>query len=97
MVAKENGIEYFEFLVGVDGLSVMVSPDNDFVECLTIEQLHELWKPESMISNWSDLNPDWPDKRVNFYGPGTDSGTFDYFTEEVNGESGLSRAGLHRV
>ncbi len=92
VVAKENGIEYFEFLVGVDGLSVMVSPDNDFVECLTVEQLHELWKPESMVANWSDLNPDWPDKRVNLYGPGTDSGTFDYFTEEVNGESWVSRA-----
>ena len=91
-VARENGIEYLEFLVGVDGLSVMVSPDNDFVECLTVEQLHEVWKPESAIRKWSDLNPAWPDKRVNLYGPGTDSGTFDYFTEEVNGETGLSRA-----
>ncbi len=90
--AKENGIEYFGFLVGVDGLSVMVSPQNDFVECLTIGQLHEVWKPESAIQKWSDLNPAWPDKRVNLYGPGTDSGTFDYFTEEVNGEAGLSRA-----
>ena len=91
-IAKENGIEYFEFLVGVDGLSVMVSPDNDFVECLSVDQLHELWKPESMVNNWSDLNPAWPDRAVNLYGPGTDSGTFDYFTEEVNGESGVSRA-----
>ena len=91
-IAKENGIEYFEFLVGVDGLSVMVSPDNDFVECLTVEQLHELWKPESAVKNWSDIDPGWPNKKVNLYGPGTDSGTFDYFTEEVNGESGLSRA-----
>ena len=91
-IAEENGIEYFEFLVGVDGLSVMVSPQNDFVECLTVEQLHEIWKPESIIQNWSDLDPAWPDRKVNLYGPGTDSGTFDYFTEEVNGESGLSRA-----
>ena len=91
-IAKENGIEYFEFLVGVDGLSVMVSPKNDFIDCLMVEQLHEIWKPESVVRNWSDLNPGWPDKRVNLYGPGTDSGTFDYFTEEVNGESGLSRA-----
>ena len=78
--------------MGVDGLSVMVSPDNDFVECLTVEQLHEVWKPESAVKKWSDLNPAWPDKKVNLYGPGTDSGTFDYFTEEVNGEAGLSRA-----
>ena len=91
-IAKENGIEYLEFLVGVDGLSVMVSPQNDFVECLTVEQLHEIWKPESAVKNWNDLDPGWPNKKVNLYGPGTDSGTFDYFTEEVNGESGLSRA-----
>ena len=91
-IAKENGIEYLEFLVGVDGLSVIVSPNNDFVECLTIEQLHELWKPESVVRNWSDLNAAWPDRKVNLYGPGADSGTFDYFTEEVNGETGLSRA-----
>ncbi len=91
-IAKENGIEYLEFLVGVDGLSVLVSPENDFVECLTVEQLHEIWKPESAVQKWNDLNPVWPDKRMNLYGPGTDSGTFDYFTEEVNGEAGLSRA-----
>ena len=91
-VAEENGIEYLEFLVGVDGLSVLVSPKNDFVECLTVQQLHEIWKPESAVQKWNDLNPAWPDKTVNLYGPGTDSGTFDYFTEEVNGESGVSRA-----
>ena len=90
--AEENGIEYLEFLVGVDGLSVLVSPKNDFVECLTVDQLHEVWKPESAVQNWSDLDPSWPDRKVNLYGPGTDSGTFDYFTEEVNGEAGLSRA-----
>ena len=92
LAAEENGIEYLEFLVGVDGLSVLVSPQNDFVECLTVEQLHELWKPESAIQKWSDLDPTWPDRKMNLYGPGTDSGTFDYFTEEVNGEAGLSRA-----
>ena len=91
-VAEENGIESLEFLVGVDGLSVLVSPKNDFVECLTVDQLHEIWKPESAVQKWSDLNPVWPDNKMNLYGPGTDSGTFDYFTEEVNGEAGLSRA-----
>ncbi len=90
--AGENGISYFEFLVGVDGLSVMVSPQNDFVQCLTIEQLHQIWKPQSAVSGWNDISPSWPDRRINLYGPGTDSGTFDYFTEEVNGESGVSRA-----
>ena len=86
-VAEENGIEYFEFLVGVDGLSVMVSPNNDFVECMTVEQLNSLWNPESSVYSWNDLDPSWPDRRVNLYGPGTDSGTFDYFTYEINGES----------
>ena len=90
--AKENGIEFYEFLVGVDGLSVMVNPENDFVNCLTIEQLNMLWKPESTVDSWHDLDPSWPDRQINLYGPGTDSGTFDYFTEEVNGEAKLSRA-----
>ncbi len=90
--AKENGIEYYEFLVGVDGLSVMVNPENDFVNCMTIEQLNMLWKPGSTVDSWNDLDPSWPDRKINLYGPGTDSGTFDYFTEEVNGEAKLSRA-----
>ena len=90
--AVENGIEYYEFLVGVDGLSVMVSPKNDFVDCMTTEQLREIWKPESTVNKWSDLDSSWPDSRINLYGPGTDSGTFDYFTEEINGEAQASRA-----
>ena len=90
--AAENGIEYYEFLVSLDGLSVMVNPKNDFVDCMTVEQLNMLWKPESTVNSWSDLDASWPDKRINLYGPGTDSGTFDYFTEEVNGEAKLSRA-----
>ena len=57
VAAGENGIEYLEFLVGVDGLSVLVSPQNDFVECLTVDHLHELWKPESAVQKWSDLDP----------------------------------------
>ena len=89
--ASENGIEYFEFLVGVDGLSVMVSPKNDFVECMTIDQLKMLWEPQSSVDSWNDLDSSWPDRKINLYGPGTDSGTFDYFTEEVVGEAKLSR------
>ena len=90
--AVENGIEYYEFLVGLDGLSVLVNPENDFVDCMTVEQLNMVWKPDSAVSKWSDVDPSWPDRRINLYGPGTDSGTFDYFTEEVNGEAKLSRA-----
>ena len=89
--AAENGIEYFEFLVGVDGLSVMVNPKNDFIDCVTVEQLKMIWEPESSVDSWNDLDPSWPDRRINLYGPGTDSGTFDYFTEEIVGEAKLSR------
>ena len=89
--AAENGIEYFEFLVGVDGLSVMVNPQNDFIDCVTVEQLKMIWEPESSVDSWNDLDPSWPDRRINLYGPGTDSGTFDYFTEEIVGEAKLSR------
>ena len=94
--ASENGIGYVEFLVGVDGLSVMVSPRNDFVNCMTVEQLKMLWEPESSVDSWDDLDSSWPDRKINLYGPGTDSGTFDYFTEEVMGEAKLSRADYTR-
>ena len=95
--ATENGIEYFEFLVGVDGLSVMVNPKNDFVDCMTVEQLKMIWEPESSIDSWSDIDSSWPDRKINLYGPGTDSGTFDYFTEEVVGEAKALASRLHRI
>ena len=91
-VAEENGIHYYPLRVAMDGLSVMVSPDNDFVECLTIDQLKMIWEPGSTVTKWSDVSPSWPDKEIALYGPDTDSGTFDYFTEEVMGEAQLSRA-----
>ncbi len=89
--AVENGIEYYPLRVAIDGLSVIVSPDNDFVECLTTDQLKMIWEPGSTVTNWSDVNPNWPSEKIVLYGPDTDSGTFDYFTEEVMGEAQLSR------
>ena len=89
--AAENGIEYLELKVGTDGLSVMVSPQNDFIDCFTMEQLHQIWMPGSTVQKWSDVNPAWPDREIRLYGADTDSGTFDYFTEEVNGEAKVSR------
>ena len=89
--AMDNGIEYYPLRVAMDGLSVMVSPDNDFVECMTIDQLKLIWEPGSTVNKWSDVDPSWPDKEIALYGPDTDSGTFDYFTEEVMGEAQLSR------
>jgi phosphate transport system substrate-binding protein len=92
-LCAEAGIEYVEVPVGIDGLSVMVNPGNDFVECVTIDELHTLWRPEAeeTVTKWSEVRAGWPDREVRLYGPGTDSGTFDYFTETVNGDSGASR------
>ena len=90
--AAENGIAYIEFKVGTDGLSVMVNPKNDFVECLTIEDLKRVWEPGSTIDNWSQIRAEFPDRPLRLYGADTDSGTFDYFTEEVVGEAQASRS-----
>ena len=90
--ASQNGIEYFEFRVAMDGLSVVVNPKNDFVDCLTVDELKRIWEPESTVKTWRDIRSQWPDRRIRLYGPGTDSGTFDYFTEEVVGEVRASRA-----
>ena len=90
----ETGIEFIEFIVAIDGLSVVVNPSNDWVDCLTVDQLKTIWRPESgeTVMKWSDVNPDWPDEPLKLYGPGTDSGTFDYFTKAINGEERASRA-----
>lgn len=90
--AEENGIEYYEMPVAFDGITVVVNPDNDWVDHLTVEELKKIWEPESNVKKWSDIRPDWPDKEIKLYGPGTDSGTFDYFTEEICGDGGASRA-----
>jgi phosphate transport system substrate-binding protein len=91
-VCEQNSVEYVELQVAIDGLSVLVNPENDFVECLTIEELAAVWGPDSTINNWKDVRAGFPDQELTLYGPGTDSGTFDYFTDEVNGEEGASRS-----
>ena len=92
-MCAEAGIEYIEIPVAMDGLSVMVNPQNDFVSCITEKELNTMWRPESedIIKTWNHINPDWPDEKLQLYGPGVDSGTFDYFTETINGESQASR------
>ena len=87
------GIDYVELPVAIDGLSVVVNPDNDFVECLTVEQLNMIWKPESegVVTHWNQVDPSWPNEEIKMYAPGVDSGTFDYFTEAINGDGGVSR------
>jgi phosphate transport system substrate-binding protein len=87
-----NSIGYEEFEVAYDGLSIVVSPANDFAKCLTVDQLKAIWAPDSAVSNWNQVDPSFPDQEISLYGPGTDSGTFDYFTAEIVGEEGASRA-----
>ena len=89
-----EGIEFIEFAVATDALTVVVNPDNDWVDCLTVEQLGAIWPPESesTVGSWADVDPGFPDEELTLAGPGTDSGTFDYFTDVVNGAEGASRA-----
>lgn len=89
---KEKGIEALELEVALDGLSVVVNKANDWCTALTVKQLNELWKPDSTVRTWKELNPDWPDSAIKLYGAGTNSGTFEYFTEVVNGKKGVSRS-----
>ena len=89
--ARANGIDYLEIPVAFDGLSVVVNPNNTWVDHLTVDELRMIWQPGSMVDSWDDIRPNWPQLPIRLYGPGTDSGTFDYFTEAVNGESGASR------
>jgi phosphate transport system substrate-binding protein len=87
-----NGIEYIEFTIAIDGLAVMVNPQNTWVDYLTVEELNLIWKPDSPVENWNDIRPEWPDEEIGLYGPDTDSGTFDYFTDVINGDEGVSRS-----
>ena len=84
-------VEYLELQVALDGLAVVVSKDNAFAKCLTTEELRRIWEPGSRIDNWNDVKAGYPDRPLKLFGPGTDSGTFDYFTDVINGEEGASR------
>lgn len=91
---RENGIQFIELPIGLDALTVVVNPANDWVDTLTVEQLNRIWAPESQgtVDSWNDVDSSFPDVPLVLYGPGTDSGTFDYFTDVINGEEGASRA-----
>jgi phosphate transport system substrate-binding protein len=84
-VCEENGVEYTELQVAVDALTVVAHPDLD-VDCLTTDQLVELWAPGSTITNWNQLDPSFPDQEIALFGPGTDSGTYDYMAADVIGD-----------
>ena len=87
----DAGIEYGELHIANDGLAVVVNPENDWAESLTIGQLKMIWNEGSEIDNWNQVDPSFPDVPLELFGPGTDSGTFDYFTDVINGEEGVSR------
>lgn len=86
-------IEFIELPVAFDGLAVVVNPKNDWVDYLTVDELKKAWEPEaqSKITNWNQIRSSFPDKPLKLFGPGTDSGTFDYFTEAIVGKAKSSR------
>jgi len=93
-ICDAAGIKYTEIVVANDGLSVVINPENDWAENLTVEQLNKIWAPESegVVTNWNQVDPSFPDVPLSLFGAGTDSGTFDYFTAAINGEEGAIRA-----
>ena len=92
-LCNKNGVGYIELPVAYDGLAVMVNPKNTWVTSMTVKELKRLWEPEAQgrIIRWSQIRPGWPDKEIRLFGPGVDSGTYDYFTEAIVGKEHSSR------
>ncbi|MCS7241570.1 MAG: PstS family phosphate ABC transporter substrate-binding protein [Candidatus Caldatribacterium sp.] len=90
---QANGIDFIELPIAFDAIAVVVHPENDWVDYLTVEELKKMWEPEAQgkALRWSDIRPGWPDKPITLFGPGVDSGTFEYFTEAIVGEAKKSR------
>jgi len=90
---REAGIQYYELPVAFDALTVVINPQNTWIKTLTPAELKKMWEPaaQNKIKTWKQVNPAWPDQPLKLFGPGADSGTFDYFTEAVNGKSKASR------
>ncbi|GEM_PF-3144293 len=90
-LAEENGVEYTHYEIGWDGLSVVKHGENDWMDEVTLEELHEIWRFESDVTHWNDVRDEYPDEEIELWGRDDDSGTFDYFTREINGEMGSIR------
>lgn len=90
---KAAGIEYIELPVAYDALTVVINPQNDFITSMTVDELKKMWEPaaQNVIKNWNQVNPAWPDRPLRLFGAGSDSGTFDYFTEAIMGKAKSSR------
>jgi phosphate transport system substrate-binding protein len=93
VACEENGISYVELEVAYDGLAVLVNPTNTWVDYLTVEELKKIWEPaaQGKIMKWNQIRKEWPNEEIHLFGPGVASGTYDYFTEVINGEEGASR------
>jgi phosphate transport system substrate-binding protein len=89
VVCAENGVDWYEFEVAYDGLTVVTNTENTWLTCITTDQLKQLWQKESPATTWADLTPEHPADTINLYGPGTDSGTFDFFVETILGEDDI--------
>lgn len=92
-LCSKNGVEYVELPVAYDAITVVVNPKNSWAQAMTVEELKKLWEPEAQgkITTWKQVREDWPDKPIRLFGPGVDSGTYDYFTEAVCGKEDASR------
>lgn len=92
-LCQKNGIEYIEIPVAYDGLAIVVNPKNTWASSITVEELKSLWAPEAQakVTKWSQVRPGWPDKEIHLFGPGVDSGTYDYFTQAIVGKEHSSR------
>lgn len=89
--AKTNGIDFVELEIAYDGISVVVNKDNTWVDSITTAELNKIWAKDSTVKTWKDVNPAWPAEPLKLYGPGTDSGTFEFFTEKINKKAKESR------
>ena len=91
-ISKKNHVEYLELPIAYDGISVVINPKNTWVDFLSVAEMKRIWQPGSTVKTWKDLRSSWPDRKIRLYGPGTASGTFDYFTKAINGKSHASRS-----
>jgi phosphate transport system substrate-binding protein len=91
-LCAKNRVPFFPIQVANDGISIVVNRQNSWAECLTVDQLKKIWEPGSKVDSWKDVDPKFPDQKLTLFGAGTDSGTFDYFTDVIVGEEGASRS-----